>query len=100
MDNGGTRWPTNDWIPSLATMFKIICRFPSDTLPFRRTPVDLTSRAIVELALGEGGVDASDDDQHSLKIFNVVNPTLTEWTVLAEALQKRLEKGQGERSCR
>ncbi|ROW14767.1 hypothetical protein VPNG_03833 [Cytospora leucostoma] len=99
-DNGGGVWSTDEWIPSLAAISKTLRLIPSDIPPIDWTPVDLTSRAIVELALVGGGVDASDADQHPLKIFNVVNPILTEWSVFAEALQKRLEKGEGEKSCR
>ncbi|KAK7744112.1 putative NRPS-like protein biosynthetic cluster [Cytospora paraplurivora] len=94
-DNGGGTWATDEWVPSLAALSKTLRLIPSDLPPIDWVPLDLASRAIVELALVGGDMDEMSDDQRLLRVFNVVNPNLTEWSVFVAALQRRLDKGEG-----
>lgn len=89
--NGVWKWSTDEWIPSLAAISKTLRLVPADIPPIDWVPVDLASRAIVELALGSrSGEEGAGEDDSSLQVFNVVNPNLSEWSVFASAVQKRL----------
>lgn len=95
---GGGKWSTDEWIPSLATISKEIRMVPDDIPPIDWVPVDLAARAVVELAtVGccDAEVRQADDDQvlHKPLVFNVVNPTLSEWSTFAKTLQNRLNTG-------
>lgn len=99
----GGGWSTDEWIPSLAAISKELRLVPDDIPPIDWVPVNLAARAIVELASAECfDVEmkraSSDQVSHKLQIFNVVNPTLSEWSTFAKALQRRLTADGG--SCR
>lgn len=98
--SGGGKWSTDEWVPSLAAISKVLRLVPSDLPAIDWIPVEATSRAIVELALLRSDEDNASADQ--LRVFNVVNPNLSDWSIFAEALQRRLtlDKSQAEGGCR
>lgn len=98
--SGGGKWSTDEWIPSLVTISKTIRLIPADIPPIDWVPVDLAGRVIVELALGAHA--DSGHDQVPLRVFNVVNPNLSKWSMFAEVLQRRLSTGESgaEGRCR
>ncbi|KAI2629000.1 hypothetical protein GGS21DRAFT_526933 [Xylaria nigripes] len=86
----GHEWSTNEWIPSLAAISKVLHLVPDDIPPIDWVPVDLAGRAIVELSLT--GFDKEDVyyKQPPLKVFNVVNPKLSQWSAFINAMHRRL----------
>lgn len=92
--NGDVKWSTDEWIPSLAAISKVLQLVPNDIPPIDWVPVDVAGRAIVELALLRSDADSASDDQ--LRVFNIVNPNLSDWSVFARALQRRLNVSSGE----
>ncbi|ROV87571.1 hypothetical protein VMCG_10604 [Cytospora schulzeri] len=101
-NNGGGIWSTDEWIPSVAAISKTLRLIPADIPPIDWLPVDLAARAIIELALIGSNVDSVSENQSPLRVFNVVNPTLSDWSLFARALQSRLDRnlGEGEICCR
>ncbi|KUI71888.1 Oxygen-dependent choline dehydrogenase [Cytospora mali] len=95
LGNGGEGWSMDEWIPSLAAISKTLRMIPVDLPPIDWVPMDMASRAIVELAVAEG------EDKLPLKVFNVVNPHSSTWSIFAETLQERLDesKGHGQGCC-
>ncbi|KAJ8119607.1 hypothetical protein ONZ43_g3481 [Nemania bipapillata] len=83
----GSKWSTDEWIPSLAAISKVLKLIPDDIPPIDWVPVDLASRAIVELALlGDDGCQ----ELPPLKVFNIVNPRLSDWSTFVAAMHRRL----------
>lgn len=97
---GGGKWSTDEWIPSLVAISKVLQLIPSDIPPIDWIPVDAAGRAIVELALLRGEEGNLNVDQ--LRVFNVVNPNLSDWSTFAGVLHRRLTVGTGQAkgSCR
>ncbi|KAI8950476.1 hypothetical protein F4801DRAFT_548745 [Xylaria longipes] len=86
----GSKWSTDEWIPSLAAISKVLQLIPNDIPPIDWVPVDLASRALVELALLGCDVESVSNERPPLKVFNVVNPKLSQWSAFAGAMQRRL----------
>lgn len=86
--NGGGQWSTDEWIPSLAVISKTLGLVPTDIPPIDWIPVDQAAKAVVELASQSYEVN----EQNLLRVFNVVNPRLSEWSIFSSALQSRLCK--------
>lgn len=98
---GGGRWSMDEWIPSLAAISRALRLVPKDIPPIDWVPVDLAARAIVELALVGDGVDTACESSHQpLRVFNIVNPNLSPWSIFADALQKRLTEPGDADCCR
>jgi thioester reductase-like protein len=92
----GGKWSTDEWVASLAAISKMLKLIPTDISSIDWVPVDLMACVICELTLFEGKNDASihledaGEETNRLRIFNVVNPHLSEWTTFVEVLRKRL----------
>ncbi|KAI0543532.1 hypothetical protein F4679DRAFT_568274 [Xylaria curta] len=85
-----SRWSTDEWIPSLAAISKVLQLIPNDIPPIDWVPVDLASRSIVELALVQCDREDVCNEYPLLKVFNVVNPELSPWTTFVDAMQRQL----------
>ncbi|KAI0389463.1 hypothetical protein F5Y17DRAFT_462718 [Xylariaceae sp. FL0594] len=83
----GGKWSTDEWIPSLAAISKVLKLIPSDIPPIDWVPVDLAGRAIVDLTFAESDRGQTTDD---LRVFNVVNPKLSDWSVFVTAMQHKV----------
>lgn len=82
--SSGGKWSAEEWIPSLAAICRGLGLVPDDLPPIDWVPLDLAAKVICELALpraGQGGVYGQVGDETAtkehLKVFNVVNPSLT-----------------------
>jgi hypothetical protein len=99
---------TDEWIPSLAAISKTLQQIPIDIPPIDWLPVDITGQAICELALQAhkdkeiynptqkpsrnllDEQENGDAQSPPLKVFNVVNPHLTDWSVFVDVLRARI----------
>lgn len=92
--NGGGIWSTDEWIPSLAAVSKALGKIPNDIPPIDWVPVDLAARAIVELSLVETKRVSAPGSEGlgPFKVFNIVNPTLSQWSKFMRTLQQRLDR--------
>ncbi|TGJ87546.1 hypothetical protein E0Z10_g1201 [Xylaria hypoxylon] len=96
----GGKWSTDEWIPSLAAISKVLQLIPDNIPPIDWVPVDLASRAIVELALAGCDIEDICNERPPLKVFNVVNPKLSQWSAFVGAMQRRLTvDGAETRGC-
>ncbi|KAI0186726.1 male sterility protein-domain-containing protein [Astrocystis sublimbata] len=84
--SGGSKWSTDEWIPSLAAISKILRMIPADLPPIDWVPVDLASRALVELALLRDEAGGAAESRAPLRVFNLVNPNLSQWSTFAVPL--------------
>lgn len=100
----GAAWSTDEWIPSLAAISKALRLVPTDIPPIDWVPVDLAAKAIFELSFAGGEHDEVNGangatnpslivDKQAPRVFNLVNPKLSQWERFADALQLRLGEG-------
>lgn len=72
-------WPTHEWLYPVIKASKALGVIPTCHFPINWVPIDLAAKAIVELTLSATGSE----------VYNVVNPKVVEWRMLAEEMKKR-----------
>jgi thioester reductase-like protein len=86
----GSPWSTDEWIPSLAAISKTLRLIPLDIPPIDWIPVDIVGQVISELTLSSNEDKKKVLQSAPLKVFNVVNPHLTDWSVFVDVLRARI----------
>lgn len=72
-------WPTHEWLYPVIKASKALGVIPTCHFPITWVPIDLAAKGIVELTLSATGSE----------VYNVVNPKVVEWKMLAEEMKKR-----------
>lgn len=96
LESGGGAWSADEWLTSMTVLSRTLRLIPSDIPSIDWVPVDLAGRAIVELTLLGSDADGTGEDEVHARVFNVANPNLSEWSIFAGALQRRLDKDKSE----
>lgn len=84
----GGSWSTDEWIPSLAAISKTLHLVPTDLPPIDWVPVDVASKALVELSIASTITEGP-----AFQVFNIVNPRLADWSLFSTAIEQKLGQG-------
>jgi thioester reductase-like protein len=86
----GAPWSTDEWVPSLAAISKTLRLIPVDIPSIDWVPVDMVGKVISELTFSSNEQKKKVLQSAPLKVFNLVNQHLTDWSVFVDVLRARI----------
>ena len=79
-------WPEDEWIPSLIKTSEFLNLIPSANISIDWITREELAHVVLEIML------CTSTDSISLQVYNLVNPHLTPWNRLTEALERQLSE--------